>query len=276
MRGDWIETRQILGIMTKITNQRQASEIPIPPLRRTIPWCKPLTIWDRPGAHELSTFGLFRFREGAGNSSNGFSSIMRFTTDILTALTAFCLFGNGFALATREKQFHQLILEEWTNGDAASNAVFVGVQCNEQGGDHEVHRFGVPDTGARSSAQPLQEAALPKGRLLFASNSVKLKSRNRKSLECAAAWLRQHPVVRVLIVGYCDDSGSEACTAALAEHGAEVVRQFLLSLGTRADQIAGVKGWENQGGLCRAGATECQRQNRSARLFVAEPTGSLK
>jgi outer membrane protein OmpA-like peptidoglycan-associated protein len=100
----------------------------------------------------------------------------------------------------------------------------ITAKCNEQAGDREVHRFGTPDRGAPSSAQPLQEAALPKGRLLFALNSVKLTARNRKSLECAAAWLRKHPIARVLIVGFCDDSGSEACAAALAERRAEVVR----------------------------------------------------
>ncbi|MGB9464113.1 MAG: hypothetical protein WBR10_03295 [Candidatus Acidiferrum sp.] len=55
-----------------------------------------------------------------------------------------------------------------------------------------------------------------------------------------------------------------------------VVRQFLLSLGTRADQIAGIKSWENLNGSCRAGVPECQRQNRSARLFLAEPAVGLK
>jgi outer membrane protein OmpA-like peptidoglycan-associated protein len=176
---------------------------------------------------------------------------MRFTTDILTSLTAFWLFGSGSDRTGREKQV-------------------------QQADDREVHYVGTPDkaTGARSKA--LRAAALPKGRLLFASNSLKLPARNRKSLECATAWLRQHPEDRVLIVGYCDDSGSEACTAALAQRRAEVVQQFLLSLGTRTEQIAGIKGWENLNGLCRAGVTECQRQNRSARLFVAEPEGSLK
>ena len=106
--------------------------------------------------------------------------------------------------------------------------------------------------------------------------TIALTAKTRKSLQCAAAWLRQHPGNRLLIVGYCDDSGSEACTTALAEHRAEVVRQFLLSLGTGADQVAGVKGWENLNGACRVGVTECQRQNRSARLFVAEPEGTLK
>ena len=62
----------------------------------------------------------------------------------------------------------------------------------------------------------------------------------------------------------------------LAERRSEAVRQFLLSLGTRADQIAGIKCRENPTGPCRAGATECQRQDRSARLYLAEPAESLK
>lgn len=91
-----------------------------------------------------------------------------------------------------------------------------------------------------------------------------------------AAWLRGHPEDRVLIVGYCDDTGSEECTRALAEQRAHVVRKFLLSLGTGPNQVAGVKGWENLNGACRARVAECQRQNRSARLFLAEPAGSLR
>ncbi len=201
---------------------------------------------------------------------------MRSTTDILTPLTAFWLLGSGSDLAAQEKQFHQLIVEQWTERGAAADAVFVEIRFNEQAADREVNRVSTPGNGARSSPKALPEPTLPKGRLPFASNSLNLTARNRKSLECAAAWLRQHPGDRILIVGYCDDSGSEACTAALAERRAEVVRQFLLSLGTRADQIAGVKGWENLNGACRAGVAECQRQNRSARLFVAEPAGSLK
>jgi hypothetical protein len=42
------------------------------------------------------------------------------------------------------------------------------------------------------------------------------------------------------------------------------------------EECAGAKGWQNLNGACRAGITECLRQNRSARLFVAEPAVSLK
>lgn len=47
---------------------------------------------------------------------------------------------------------------------------------------------------------------------------------------------------QILILGYCDSSGSEVCTAALAMRRGEVVQQFLLRLATQANQIAGVKG----------------------------------
>jgi outer membrane protein OmpA-like peptidoglycan-associated protein len=175
--------------------------------------------------------------------------------------------------ASREKQLNQVIVEgavEWRKG---TNVVFVEMQFDEQASNREVNHVSAPGKGGRSNPQTL---LVPKSRLLFASNSVHLTVSNRKSLESAAAWLRLHPGDRVLIVGYCDGSGSEACTAALAERRSEAVRQFLLSLGTRADQIAGVKGWGNLTRPCRAGATECQRQNRSVRLYLAEPAGSLK
>ena len=77
---------------------------------------------------------------------------MRFTTDILTPLTAFCLFGSGSDLAAQEKQFNPLIVEQSTAGEAAANAVFVGMQFNEQAGDREVNRVSTPGKGARSTA----------------------------------------------------------------------------------------------------------------------------
>ena len=135
--------------------------------------------------------------------------------------------------------------------------------------------MSTPSKGTQSGSEALQQPTFLKQPLLFTPNGLKLSAPSRKTLKCAAAWLREHHVARVLIVGYCDNSGSEACTAALAERRAEVVRQFLVRFDTQANQIAGVKGWENLDRPCRACTTECQRQNRSARLFLAGPAGSL-
>lgn len=217
----------------------------------------------------------FREHEEKGNSS-GASTSMRFGKNLLTSLTVLCLFGRGSAFGAQQTQFHQAIVGVAAEAMGAPNAVFVEAHCSEQSSTGDVNRASTPEKGARSTAQTLQEATPPKGRLLFAPNSVQLTVSDKRSLESAAGWLGQHPGDRVLIVGYCDDSGSETCTGTLAERRSEEVRQYLLGFGTRADQIAGAKGWENQSGPCRAGATECQRQNRSVRLYLAEPTGSSK
>lgn len=220
---------------------------------------------------------LSQFREHEEKSNScGACTFMRFTKNLLTSLTVLCLFDRGSAFGAQQTQFHQAIVGVAAEARGAPNAVFVEVHCSKQSSPGDVNRTSTPEKGARSAAQTLQQATPPKGRLLFAPNSVQLAARDKRSLESAAAWLAQHAGDHVLIVGYCDDSGSETCTAALAERRSEAVRQCLLGFGTRADQIAGAKGWENQSGPCRAGATECQRQNRSVRLYLAEPTGSSK
>lgn len=200
---------------------------------------------------------------------------MRFAANILTPLTAFCLFGSGSDWTPRQKQFDQPIVEKAIAESAVADTAFLAVHCNEQTEDPLLAHVSTPSKGARSSSEALQEPIFLKQSLLFTPNGLNLTARSRNTLNCAAAWLHEHHDARILIVGYCDDSGSEACTTALAERRAEVVRRFLLRLGTRADQIAGVKGWENLNGACRAGVTECQRQNRSARLFLTGPAGSL-
>jgi outer membrane protein OmpA-like peptidoglycan-associated protein len=201
---------------------------------------------------------------------------MRFAANILTPLTALCLLGSGPDWEQRQKHFDQPIVEKATANSVLAGLVFPAVHSNEQTEDPRLAHVSTPSKGARSSSEPLLEPTFLKHLLLFTPNGFSLTARGGNTLNRAAAWLHEHHETRILIVGYCDDSGSEACTTALAEGRAAVVRLFLLRLGTREDQIAGFKGWENLNGACRASGTECQRQNRSARLFVAEPAGNLK
>ena len=191
---------------------------------------------------------------------------MRFAANILTPMTAFCLFGSGSDWAPRQKQFDQPIVEKATAKSAEVDTVFLAVHCNEQAEDPRLAHVSTPSKGARSSSEALQEPIFLKQPLLFTPNGLNLTARSRNTLNCAAAWLHEHHVARILIVGYCDDSGSETCTTALAERRAEVVRQFLVSLGAPPDQIAGVKGWDSLDQTCRV--ANCQRLNRSVRLFV--------
>jgi len=107
----------------------------------------------------------------------------------------------------------------------------------------------------------------------FGPNSLELTAAGRNMLKRAAAWLRQHREVRILIVGSCDSGGSETCKHALAEARGAVVRKFLGSSGISSDQIVGVKGWDNLDQSCQTSDIECQQFNRSVRIFMASSVG---
>ncbi len=103
----------------------------------------------------------------------------------------------------------------------------------------------------------------------FTPNSLELDIAARNTLKRAVGWLQQHRDARILIVGSCDSEGSETCTHTLAEGRGAAVQKFLGSAGIDSDQIVGVKGWDSVDQSCRASEVECQRLNRSARIFMA-------
>lgn len=103
----------------------------------------------------------------------------------------------------------------------------------------------------------------------FAPNSLELDLPAKSMLKRAAGWLRQHNEARILIVGSCDSGGSETCTHTLAEARGAVVQRFLGSAGIHSDQIVGVKGWDSLDQSCQTSDGECQKANRSARIFIA-------
>jgi outer membrane protein OmpA-like peptidoglycan-associated protein len=197
---------------------------------------------------------------------------MRLCTDILTPLTAFCLFGSGSYWTAQGKHFDQTIVENATQETAVPHTMFFATNCTEQVPDPRLARI-TTSKDVQSCSKASQEPSFPKQPILFTPNGLNLNATGKNTLNCAVAWLREHHSARILIVGYCDNSGSEACTAALAERRAETVRQFLMSLGTRKDQIAGVKAWENLDQPCHSNTKDCHQQNRSVRLFLTGPLG---
>ncbi len=150
---------------------------------------------------------------------------MRLTTDILTPLTAFCLFGSGSNWAAPEKHFDQMMVETATQESAVPHATSYAIDSNEQVPDPRLARITTPNKSAQSSFEASQEPSFLKLPILFTPNRLNLTA------------------------------------------------TILISLGTRTDQIAGVKGWENLDQPCHSNTKECQRQNRSVRLFLTRPLG---
>lgn len=128
----------------------------------------------------------------------------------------------------------------------------------------QLSRSEVSGTSVPVSDPPFLRHPIP-----FAPNSLELDLAARSTLKRAVGWLRQHGEARILIVGSCDSGGSETCTHTLAEARAAVVQKFLGSAGVHSDQIVGVKGWDNLDQSCPTSNSECQKANRSTRIFIA-------
>ena len=56
-------------------------------------------------------------------------------------------------------------------------------------------------------------------------------------LQGDASFLQQHPSIKILVEGHCDDRGSDEYNIALGTSRAESVRQSLLQQGVSADRI---------------------------------------
>src|SRR5260370_11533617 len=139
---------------------------------------------------------------------------MRFAMNILTPLAAFCLIGTAYECPAQEKHFDRALVEKATEESPVADTTLLAVHCDEQTEDPRLAHVSTPSEGTQSGSEALQQPTFLKQPLLFAPNRLNLTARSRNNLHCAVAWLREHHVARVLIVGYSDKSAAEGCTAA--------------------------------------------------------------
>ena len=75
------------------------------------------------------------------------------------------------------------------------------------------------------------------------------------------AFLSQHPSIKVLIEGHCDDRGSEEYNIALGTSRAESVKRALVQEGIAADRIRTVS-YGKEKPFCTQDDEQCWQQNR--------------
>jgi peptidoglycan-associated lipoprotein len=120
--------------------------------------------------------------------------------------------------------------------------------------------------GAANVEQPATAAALvPFGSAVtdafFDYNKSDLRPDARDALSKDAVYLRQHPEIRFVIQGYCDERGTTEYNLGLGQRRADAVKEFLVSLGVGADRIQTVSfGKEKQ--FCTEHNETCWQQNR--------------
>ena len=104
--------------------------------------------------------------------------------------------------------------------------------------------------------------------VLFDYNKSDIRSDQATIAHGDAAFLSQHPSIKVVVEGHCDDRGSEEYNLALGTSRAESVKQALLREGVAADRIKTVS-YGNEKPLCTEENDQCWQQNRVDHFDIA-------
>jgi peptidoglycan-associated lipoprotein len=97
--------------------------------------------------------------------------------------------------------------------------------------------------------------------IFFDYNKADVRPDEAPTTQNNSAFLSQHPNVRVVIEGHCDDRGSEEYNLALGTSRAESAKQALVQQGISAERITTVSlGKEKP--FCNQDNEQCWQQNR--------------
>ncbi len=103
--------------------------------------------------------------------------------------------------------------------------------------------------------------------LFFDYDSYDLRPDAQSSAATAAAYIKAHPALKIVIGGYCDERGSAEYNLALGENRANAARTALLSAGVNASQMRVISfGKEKQ--FCTEENETCWQQNRRAQFTM--------
>jgi peptidoglycan-associated lipoprotein len=73
--------------------------------------------------------------------------------------------------------------------------------------------------------------------VFFDYDRAEIRGDQRATLQANADWLREHPNVRILVEGHCDERGTREYNLALGDQRAQAARDYMISLGINANRI---------------------------------------
>ena len=131
---------------------------------------------------------------------------------------------------------------------------------------------GTKDVSARVTVNPVIAKATPSptDEVLFAKNikdvffdydKSAIRSGEAPTVQNDGAFLSQHPGIKALIEGHCDDRGSEEYNIALGASRAESAKQALVQQGVPAGRIRTVS-YGKEKPFCTEDNEQCWQQNR--------------
>lgn len=98
-------------------------------------------------------------------------------------------------------------------------------------------------------------------------DSYDINAQSQTSIQSDANFLNQHPDLKVVIGGYCDERGSTEYNLALGENRANAAKQALVTAGVSPSRLRTVSyGKEKQ--FCTDHTESCWQQNRRAQFAI--------
>jgi peptidoglycan-associated lipoprotein len=104
--------------------------------------------------------------------------------------------------------------------------------------------------------------------VLFDYDKSEIRADQAPTAHDDAAFLSQHPSIRVTLEGHCDDRGSEEYNLALGTSRAESLKHSLLQEGISADRIKTIS-YGKEKPFCSQNSEQCWQQNRVDHLSMA-------
>ena len=105
--------------------------------------------------------------------------------------------------------------------------------------------------------------------VLFDYDQSNIRGDQTPNAQGDAAFLAQHPSIKVLVEGHCDDRGSEEYNLALGTSRAESLKQTLLEQGVSADRVKTVS-YGKEKPFCSQDNEQCWQQNRVDHFSIAQ------
>ncbi len=129
-----------------------------------------------------------------------------------------------------------------------------------------------PEQGlGQGSLDAHQQGTLPDVGVLrdvyFAFDRAELEAEARDLLQRNSDWIKQNPGVSVEIEGHADNRGTDEYNIALGARRAQVVKDYLVTLGNASDRLSTISYGEDIP-VCRVNSEECWRKNRRAHFVV--------
>jgi peptidoglycan-associated lipoprotein len=103
----------------------------------------------------------------------------------------------------------------------------------------------------------------------FDFDKYDIKDEDKETLRRIADWLIEHPSVKLIIEGHCDERGTNEYNLGLGDRRANAAKEYLVSLGVSPSRIQTVSYGEERP-LCTEHNESCWWKNRRAHFVVIE------